>query len=89
MSSNEREYVVVFASHNGAITIYNKLLKKGYKVEIIPTPCTISPSCTKSLKCKEEYLQLVKDYLKEYKIVIRGIYEIVRDKKNLKYIKII
>lgn len=59
-------YLLVFSSHNQAVYLYNWLIKKGYPVELVSTPCKISSGCTQSIKFGEEYMN---DILYEANIV--------------------
>ncbi|KAJ52017.1 hypothetical protein BD780_004299 [Clostridium tetanomorphum] len=87
-NNDNKEYIVVFQSYNGAIYLYNKLLRERCKAEIISTPCRISAGCTQSIKFKCEYMDIVQKNLKLYNIPIKGIYEIVKSNKRFNYVKI-
>lgn len=72
----ENEYLAVFKSQNHAIYVYGKLSTKGVISKVVQTPCSISTSCTHSIKFKEQYMDTVINEIKEDSIKIRGIYKI-------------
>jgi Protein of unknown function (DUF3343). len=82
------EYMLVFASHNQAVFLYNRLIKLGLKVELISTPCRLSAGCTQSLKFNEDLLTVVRSEAIKSNMMIRGIYKIVRENNKTNYIPI-
>ncbi len=84
----QSQYLLVFTSHNQAVFLFNKLLKKGYKVELVSTPCSLSAGCTQSIKFMEKDLQTIKTEAKISSMKVRGIYKIVKSSNKYTYIKI-
>ncbi|WP_242874835.1 MULTISPECIES: DUF3343 domain-containing protein [Clostridium] len=90
MKTNElqNEYLAVFKSQNHAIYVYSKLSEKNIKTKIIQTPCSISTSCTHSVKFKEENIDDVSNEAKNANIPIKGIYKIEKNGTKKVYQKI-
>ncbi|ADZ21403.1 Conserved hypothetical protein [Clostridium acetobutylicum EA 2018] len=84
----QNEYLVVFKSQNHAIYIYSKLNDKKIKTKIIQTPCSISTSCTHSVRFNEENVDAVITEIKNSSIKIKGIYKIERNGAKKTYKKI-
>lgn len=49
LETNEDKYLMVIQSHNQATLLYNELLKRKCKVELISTPNRLSKGCSKSI----------------------------------------
>lgn len=76
-------YLLVFSSRNQAIYLYGTLTSKGYNVEMVSTPCTISSGCTQSIKFPKEYMQAVLNQARIMNMNIKGVYKIViKDNKE-------
>lgn len=88
MYNEQSQYLLVFASHNQAVFLFNKLLKKGYKVELVSTPCTLSAGCTQSIKFMEKYMQAIKTEIKVGAMRVKGIYKITKNGPKYTYIKV-
>ena len=82
------EYILVFESHNQAILLFNKLIKLGFKVELVTTPCDISAGCSQSLKFKEKDMHLINSEARRNSIRINGIYLVKKNGKTTEYTKI-
>lgn len=82
------EYILVFESHNQAILLFNKLIKLGYKVELVTTPCDLSAGCSQSLKFKEIDMSFINSEARKNLIRVNGIYLIEKKGKNTEYSKI-
>ncbi|MFT8315759.1 MAG: DUF3343 domain-containing protein [Clostridium sp.] len=82
------KYIMVIASNSQATYLYNELMKKEINVEFISTPAKISSGCSKSIifnaKDKEEIVLEIKNT----KVKIDSIYNIVKNEKDYDYIKI-
>ena len=88
MYNEQSQYLLVFASHNQAVFLFNKLLRKGYKVELVSTPCTLSAGCTQSIKFKEKDMQVIKTEIKAGAMRVKGIYKITKNGPKYTYIKV-
>lgn len=88
MYNEQSQYLLVFASHNQAVFLFNKLLRKGYKVELVSTPCTLSAGCTQSIKFKEKDMQVIKTEIKAGAMRVKGIYKITKNGSKYAYIKV-
>lgn len=84
----ENDYIIVFATHNQAVFLFNKLLRMGYGVELISTPCRISAGCTQSIKFKYNLMDVVKQEAENRNMMIRGIYKVVKQGTKFNYIKV-
>ncbi|WML35826.1 DUF3343 domain-containing protein [Clostridium sp. OS1-26] len=89
MYNEQSQYLLVFASHNQAVFLFNKLLRKGYKVELVSTPCTLSAGCTQSIKFMEKDMQAIKTEIKAGAMRVKGIYKIAKNGPRYTYIKVI
>lgn len=83
------QYLLVFSSHNQAVFLFNKLIKKGYKIELISTPCTISSGCTQSIKFMEKDMQTIRNEAQISNMKVKGVYKIIKKGIKYTYIKII
>jgi len=82
------DYILVFESHNQAILLFNKLIKLGFKVELVTTPCDLSVGCSQALKFKDRDMTLIISEAKKNLIRVNGIYLIKKTGKNPEYLKI-
>lgn len=85
----QSQYLLVLASHNQAVFLLNRILKKGYQVELVSTPCSLSKGCTQSIKFVEKDMQAVKSEAVASGMRIRGIYKIVKSNNKYTYVRII
>ena len=85
----QSQYLLVFASHNQAVFLFNKLIKKGYKVELVSTPCTLSVGCTQSIKFMEKDIQAIRNEAQISNMIVKGIYKIVKNRAKYTYVKVI
>lgn len=85
MKKSNNEYIILFNSYNNAVFVYKKLIKKGYKVNLISTPCTISSGCSYSVKFSEEDLPIVKNEAERNNIKIKAVYKIVLQQNTIDY----
>lgn len=88
MYNEQSQYLLVFASHNQAVFLFNKLLRKGYKVELVSTPCTLSAGCTQSIKFKEKDMQVIETEIKVGAMRVKGIYKVTKNGPKYTYIKV-
>lgn len=82
------KYIMVIASSSQATYLYNKLMKKGINVEFISTPAKISSGCSKSIIFNSKDTKEIVLEIKNTRVKINGIYNIVRNEKDYDYIKI-
>jgi hypothetical protein len=82
------EYLVVYSGHNMAAYLYQKLLKKSCKVELVPTPTKILYGCSQSIRFKEECLATVLNETQKMKTPPKGVYKIIKTGKFNNYEKI-
>jgi len=85
---NNEYYLLVFNSHNFAAFLYSALEKKGYKIELISTPCKISPGCSQSLKFDHSLYNIVKEEAIKSQIPIKGIYKVIERNGNKEFFRI-
>lgn len=88
MGDSENYYLLVFSSHNQGIYLYNSLVSRGYHIELVSTPCTISSGCTQSLKFSEKYKTDILNQARLMNMSIKGMYKIVR-KNNKDYYELV
>jgi len=88
VETNEDKYLMVIPSHNQATLLYNELLKKECKVELISTPNNLSKGCSRSIIFNVENVKIVIEEGKKSKAQIIGIYKIVTDADIIDYINI-
>lgn len=84
----EDKYIMVITSNNQAIYLYNELMKKGIKVEIISTPSKITSGCSKSVIFNGDDKEAVVLKAKDTKVKVYGIYKMVSNWKDYDYIKV-
>lgn len=87
-SSNDRNFIVIIASSNRAAFLYKKLVELGYNIEIMATPCNLSNGCTKSIKCRREQLDIIKEQAQRYNITVKAIFQIIEENRKYKYLRI-
>lgn len=75
-------YILTFQNTLGAINGESALKKRNIKVEIMPTPTVITKSCGISIKINNNYIEQVKELVKENKITVKNIYH--RDSNEYK-----
>lgn len=83
------QFLLVFMSHNQAVFLFNKLIKKGYKVELVSTPCSLSAGCTQSIKFMEKDMQVIRTEAQISNMKVRGIYKITKNGTKYTYVKVI
>jgi hypothetical protein len=84
----ENEYLVVYAGHNAAALLYQRLLKKSCKIELVKAPVKISYGCSHAIKFKEVDMDMVTSESEMIKLKPKGIYKIVKKAKLENYEKI-
>lgn len=82
------QFLLVFTSHNQAVFLFNKLIKKGYKIELVSTPCSLSVGCTQSIKFMEKDMQIIKAEIQVSNMKVRGIYKIIKNGPKYTYLKV-
>lgn len=85
----QSQCLLVFASHNQAVFLFNKLIKKGYKVELVSTPCSLSAGCTQSIRFMEKDIQAIRTEAQISNMLVKGIYKMVKNRTKYTYVKII
>ena len=70
----EKYYILTFQNTLGAINGESILKERKIKIEIMPTPTAITKSCGISIKVNYEYIDQIKELVKENKINIKNIY---------------
>lgn len=85
MEKSNSECIIIFPSYNRAVFMYDKLVKEGYKVRIISTPCTISSGCSYSIRFSEENLTIIKNKVEKNNIKVKAVYKIVLQDGNETY----
>lgn len=88
MNTNDDKYLMVIQSHNQATLLYNELLKRKCKVELISTPNRLFKGCSKSIIFNVEDVKIVIEEGKKNKAGITGMYKIVSDVNGINYINI-
>lgn len=70
----DKYYVLTFQNTHGAISAESVLKEKNIKIEIMPTPTGITKSCGISIKFSEEYMEKIKELVKNGNINIKNAY---------------
>jgi len=85
----ELEYLVIISSHSQAVFLYNELIKKNCEVKIVSAPCSLANGCSKCIRFKEKYMDLILEEIKNNKVKTKGIYKvIVSYNGSTKYIQV-
>ncbi len=77
MEGRSTEYIMVFTSHNRAVFLYDRLIRKKYRIKLVSTPCEISKGCSHSIRFRDEDFQAIKNEANKNNITPRAIYKIV------------
>jgi hypothetical protein len=88
MELDNASYLLVFESYNQAMLLYNKILQRKCKVELVSTPCRLSRGCSQSIVFLGDDTTVVIEELKKSNIVIRGVYKIVNKNDKIEYVHI-
>lgn len=88
MKVEENEYLVVYPGHNIAVLLYQRLLKKLCKVELVSTPVKISYGCSHAVKFKEEYMYIISEEISKLSMKPKGMYRIIKKGRFDNYEKI-
>lgn len=88
MGTHEDQYLLVFKSYNQAVLLYNELLKKGCKIELVSTPCRLSRGCSQSIVFAASDIKKVIEGTKNNNVIVKGIYAIVQNKEFVDYVHI-
>lgn len=70
----DKYYVLTFQNTHGAISAENILKEENIKIDIMPTPTSITKSCGISIRFNGEYLERIKELLKTGEINIKDAY---------------
>jgi len=81
--------LIVFYSYQHGLMAEKMLKKNNIPVEFVPTPRSITESCSHSLKFGLESLRVVQNLLQRLNIPYKGIYEVERIPAGYKIVKII
>ena len=84
----ENEYLVVYAGHNAAALLYQRLLRRLCKVELVSTPIRISYGCSQAIKFKEAYMDIVIEEIEKIKLKPKGTFKIIKKAKLENYEKV-
>jgi len=70
----DKYYILTFQNTLGAINGESELKERKIKIEIMPTPTSITKSCGISIKVKNEDIDEIKKLIRENKMNIKNIY---------------
>lgn len=84
----QNRFLLVFISNNYAVALYNKFLKQGLEIKIIPTPCSISSGCSQAILFEEKDMDIIKFEAARNSLCVKGIYKIIKKEDKTKYIDI-
>lgn len=70
----DKYYILTFQNTLGAINGESILKERKMKIEIMPTPTSITKSCGISIKIKNEDIDKIKELASENKINIKSVY---------------
>ncbi|MBU3143986.1 DUF3343 domain-containing protein [Clostridium sp. CF012] len=82
------KYLVVLVSNSHSTLLYNNLLRKGCKIELISAPSNIARGCAKAIRFDESDTDIVVQEIKNNKLIIKGIYKIVNEGNRINYVLI-
>ncbi|MBZ9686390.1 DUF3343 domain-containing protein [Clostridium estertheticum] len=82
------KYLVVLVSNSHLTLLYNNLLHKGCKIELISAPSDISRGCTKAIRFDESDTDIVIQEIKNSKLIVKGFYKIVNESNRTSYVLI-
>lgn len=82
----DKYYILTFQNTLGAINGESALKERNIKVEIMPTPTVITKSCGISIKISNDYIEQVKELVKENTITVKNIY--FKDSNEYKILEI-
>lgn len=82
------EYFVVFYSHNHTTFLYNKIKEKGFEIELMSTPCSVSAGCSQCIKFMGKDLKLIKEVIKNNDINIKALYKIEYNNGKTRYLQL-
>ncbi|MCB2296290.1 DUF3343 domain-containing protein [Clostridium tagluense] len=80
------KYLVVLVSNNHSTLLYENLLRKGCKIDLISAPSNISRGCAKAIRFDESDTNIVVQEIKNNKIIVKGIYRIVNENNRISYV---
>ncbi|CAK9331091.1 DUF3343 domain-containing protein [Thermoanaerobacter kivui] len=81
--------LIVFYSYQHGLMTEKILKKNSIPVEFVPTPRSITNSCSHSLKFGIEYTKVIKDILQRINIPYKGIYEVEKTYSGYEVINIL
>lgn len=84
----ENEYLVVYPGHNIAVLLYQRLLRRLCKIELVTTPVKISYGCSQAIKFTEADMNIVTAEIQRIDVKPKGLYKIVRKGRFDDYEKI-
>lgn len=88
MEHKENKYFIVFFSHNHTTLFYEKMKEKGYDVELMSTPCTISVGCSQCVKFSEKDFNIMREAIRKSGIKIKALYKIENNKGKNYYVQL-
>lgn len=85
MKTEDYDYTMTFTSHNRALYIYERLVRKNIQAKLVNAPNKINISCTQAVKFKEMDIEVVQKELKKNNIYPTAMYKIIREGKSETY----
>lgn len=82
------KYLVVLVSNSHSTLLYNNLLSKGCKIELISAPSNIARGCAKAIRFDESDTEIVVQEIKKSKLIVKGIYKIINEGNRTSYVLI-
>ncbi|MFT8351086.1 DUF3343 domain-containing protein [Clostridium saccharoperbutylacetonicum] len=85
MRTEDYDYTMTFTSHNRALYIYERLVRKNIQAKLVNAPNKINISCTQAVKFKEMDMEVVQGELQKNNIYPTAMYKIIKEGKNETY----
>ncbi|AGF55754.1 hypothetical protein B0P06_000131 [Clostridium saccharoperbutylacetonicum] len=85
MRTEDYDYTMTFTSHNRALYIYERLVRKNIQAKLVSAPNKINISCTQAVKFKEMDIEVVQKELQKNNIYPTAMYKIIKEGKNETY----
>lgn len=78
-------YIVVLISKNHSTLLYRNLKRKGYNVDLISAPSSISRGCKTAVRFYACDMDIIKEEIDKNKLKIKGIYKRTINKGIINY----
>lgn len=85
MRTEDYDYTMTFTSHNRALYIYERLVRKNIQAKLVSAPNKINISCTQAVKFKEMDIEVVQKELQKNNIYPTAMFKIIKEGKNETY----